>query len=108
MEIGKAMRACGELGTVLNNMAGNYIVLAIKLYGQDSKSNNYPIHRQLLFAMNGTVTFSATVFDPSLYTSPNVDKRRRRDQDGLVQNYHLLSVSEIEEDWILTSSQSGV
>ena len=31
-------------------------------------------------------------FDPSLYPSPNLDKPRIRDQDGLIQIYHLLSV----------------
>lgn len=76
----------------------------------DSKSIDY-WHTSPLCAMSGTITFLATVLIPlksknmaisdhnihhefwsSLYPNPNLNKLRIRDQDGLIQIYHLLSI----------------
>ena len=88
--------ACGELGNVLNNMAGNYIVL---LSSCMDKPPNPTInwHTAAFVRHERHYYIFSDCFDPSLYPSPNLDKPRIRDQDGLIQIYHLLSVLRLKK-----------
>ncbi|MCJ1349804.1 hypothetical protein MMC31_008045, partial [Peltigera leucophlebia] len=83
--------ACGKLGNILNHMASNYIVL---LSSCMDKAPNPRInwHIAAFVRHERHYYIFSDRFDPSLYPTPNLNKPRIRDQDGLILIYHLLSV----------------